>query len=88
MVLSALLIYNLFLYFSLKDKAYFFYVLYMLSFIFYQATLNSLDIELLGSWLPQVFFIKSLTVSGNLLLVFMLLFCIQFLELKIFTVVP
>lgn len=54
----------------------------MLSFIFYQATLNSLDIELLGSWLPQEFFIKSLTVSGNLLLVFMLLFCIQFLELK------
>ncbi|WHP43578.1 diguanylate cyclase [Lysinibacillus capsici] len=82
--LSALLIYNLFLYFSLKDKAYFFYVLYMLSFIFYQATLNSLDIELLGSWLPKAFFIKSLTVSGNLLLVFMLLFCIQFLELKKF----
>ncbi|WP_230874917.1 sensor domain-containing diguanylate cyclase [Lysinibacillus cavernae] len=80
--LSALLIYNLFLYFSLKDKAYFYYVLYMLSFIFYQATLNSLDIELLGSLLPKAFFIKSLTISGNLLLLFMLLFCNQFLELK------
>nr|WP_230584852.1 7TM diverse intracellular signaling domain-containing protein [Lysinibacillus sphaericus] len=82
--LSALLIYNLFLFFSLKDKAYFFYVLYMLSFIFYQATLNSLDIELLGNWLSQEFFIKSLTISGNLLLLFMLLFCLQFLELKNF----
>ncbi|MFJ7918813.1 diguanylate cyclase [Lysinibacillus fusiformis] len=82
--LSALLIYNLFLFFSLKDKAYFFYVLYMLSFIFYQATLNSLDIELLGNWLSQEFFIKSLTISGNLLLLFMLLFCLQFLELKKF----
>ncbi|WP_260982660.1 diguanylate cyclase [Lysinibacillus fusiformis] len=82
--LSALLIYNLFLFFSLKDKAYFFYVLYMLSFIFYQATLNSLDIELLGNYLPEKFFIKSLTISGNLLLLFMLLFCLQFLELKKF----
>lgn len=82
--LSALLIYNLFLFFSLKDKAYFFYVLYMLSFIFYQATLNSLDIELLGNWLSEEFFIKSLTISGNLLLLFMLLFCLQFLELKKF----
>ncbi|WP_254664240.1 sensor domain-containing diguanylate cyclase [Lysinibacillus fusiformis] len=77
-------LYNLFLFFSLKDKAYFFYVLYMLSFIFYQATLNSLDIELLGNWLSEEFFIKSLTISGNLLLLFMLLFCLQFLELKKF----
>ncbi len=56
----------------------------MLSFIFYQATLNSLDIELLGNWLSEEFFIKSLTITGNLLLLFMLLFCLQFLELKKF----
>jgi len=66
--LLALLIYNLFLFFSLKEKAYFYYVLYMFSFILYQATLNSLDVELLGQFLPKWFFIKSSAISGNLLL--------------------
>ncbi|MED3802649.1 diguanylate cyclase [Lysinibacillus xylanilyticus] len=80
--LSALLIYNLFLFFSLKDKAYFYYVLYMFSFILYQATLNSLDIELVGELLPKWYFIKSSAISGNILLLFMILFCKEFLELK------
>ena len=80
--LSALLIYNLFLFFSLKDKAYFYYVLYMFSFILYQATLNSLDIELVGELLPKWYFIKSSAISGNVLLLFMILFCKEFLELK------
>lgn len=80
--LLALLIYNLFLFFSLKEKAYFYYVLYIFSFILYQATLNSLDIELLGQFLPKWFFIKSSAISGNLLLLFMILFCKEFLELK------
>ncbi|MFB7156972.1 diguanylate cyclase [Lysinibacillus sp. NPDC056232] len=80
--LSALLIYNLFLFFSLKEKAYFYYVLYMFSFILYQATLNSLDIELASQYLPKWYFIKSSAISGNLLLLFMILFCKEFLELK------
>ncbi|MGE7694332.1 sensor domain-containing diguanylate cyclase [Lysinibacillus sp. NPDC094177] len=80
--LSALLIYNLFLYFSLKEKAYLYYVLYMFSFMLYQATLNSLDIELVGKLLPSWVFIKSLVISANFLLLFMLLFCLEFLELK------
>lgn len=80
--LSALLIYNLFLYFSLKEKAYLYYVLYMFSFILYQATLNSLDIELVGQLVPSWILIKSLVISGNLLFLFMLLFCLEFLELK------
>lgn len=80
--LSALLIYNLFLFFSLKDKAYFYYVLYMFSFILYQATLNSLDIELLGQLLPKWFFLKSAAISGNILLICMILFSEKFLELK------
>jgi len=80
--LLALLIYNLFLFFSLKEKAYFYYVLYIFSFILYQATLNSLDVELLGQFLPKWFFIKSSAISGNLLLLFMILFCKEFLELK------
>ncbi|MGE7946588.1 sensor domain-containing diguanylate cyclase [Lysinibacillus sp. NPDC093688] len=80
--LLALLIYNLFLFLSLKEKAYFYYVLYMFSFILYQATLNSLDIELVGQFLPKWFFLKSSAISGNLLLLFMILFCKEFLELK------
>ncbi len=80
--LTALLIYNLFLFFSLKDKAYFYYVLYMFSFILYQASLNSLDIELVGQLLPKWYFIKSSAISGNILLLFMILFCKEFLELK------
>ena len=80
--LSALLIYNLFLFFSLKDKAYFYYVLYMFSFILYQATLNSLDIELVGQLLPKWFFLKSAAISGNILLICMILFSKEFLELK------
>lgn len=79
--LSALLIYNLF--FSLKEKAYFYYVLYMFSFILYQATLNSLDIELASQYLPKWYFIKSPAISGNFLLLFMLLFCKEFK--KVFT---
>ncbi|MFJ7667224.1 diguanylate cyclase [Lysinibacillus sp. NPDC097195] len=78
----ALLIYNLFLFFSLKEKAYFYYVLYMCSFIFYQATMNSLDIEIAGQFLPEWFFLRSLVIGGNLLLIFMILFSTEFLELK------
>lgn len=78
----ALLIYNLFLFFSLKEKAYFYYVLYMCSFIFYQATMNSLDIEIAGHFLPEWFFLRSLVIGGNLLLIFMILFSTEFLELK------
>jgi len=80
--LTALLIYNLFLFFSLKEKAYFYYVLYMFSFILYQATLNSLDIELVGQLLPKWLFIKSAAISGNILFLFMILFSKEFLELK------
>ncbi len=78
----ALLIYNLFLFFSLKEKAYFYYVLYMLSFIFYQATMNSLDLEIAGHFMPEWFFIRSLVISSNFLLIFMILFSKEFLELK------
>lgn len=80
--MSALLIYNLFLYFSFKEKAYLYYVLYMLSFIIYQASMNSFDIEISGHFLPEWVFIRSLVLSGNMLLLFMLLFCREFLELK------
>ncbi|WPK13792.1 diguanylate cyclase [Lysinibacillus louembei] len=80
--LLALLIYNLFLYFSFKEKAYLYYVLYITSFIFYQATMNSLDVEVFGHILPKWLLAKTLTIAAYALLVFMLLFSIEFLELK------
>ncbi|MEC1179646.1 diguanylate cyclase [Metasolibacillus meyeri] len=80
--LLALLIYNIFLYFSFKERAYLYYVLYMASFIFYQATMNSLDIEIFGAILPKWLLAKTLTISAHLLYVSMLLFSIEFLELK------
>ncbi|MGE7839480.1 sensor domain-containing diguanylate cyclase [Lysinibacillus sp. NPDC093712] len=78
----ALLIYNLFLFFSLKEKAYFYYVLYMFSFIFYLATMNSLDLEIAGHYIPKWFFVRSLVIGGNLILIFMILFSKEFLELR------
>ncbi len=80
--LSALSIYNLFLFFSLKEKSYLYYVLYMLSFMLFQATMNSFDIELAGRFLPEWFFTRSVVLSCNMLLLFMILFGREFLELK------
>lgn len=80
--LTALSIYNLFLFFSLKERAYLYYVFYMWSFMIFQATMNSFDIELTGHLLPEWFFARSLVLSCNLLLLFMVLFGKEFLELK------
>lgn len=80
--LTALSIYNLFLYFSLREKAYLFYVCYMWSFMVFQATMNTFDIELLGQLVPEWFFTRSLVLSCNLLVLFMILFGREFLELK------
>lgn len=78
----ALMLYNLFLFFSLKEKAYFYYVLYMFSFLAYQATMNSFDLELVGRVFPDWLLFRTLPMSCNLLVVFMILFGKEFLELK------
>ncbi|MCG7337198.1 diguanylate cyclase [Sporosarcina sp. ACRSM] len=78
----SLLIYNLFLFFSLKEKAYLYYVFYMLCFIFYQAAMNSLDLELLGPFFSEHFFTRTIPLVGNILFIFMILFGKEFLDLK------
>ncbi|WP_240377934.1 GGDEF domain-containing protein [Bacillus piscicola] len=78
----ALMLYNLFLFFSLKEKAYFYYVLYMLSFMAYQAAMNSFDLELVGRAFPDWLLYRTLPISCNVLVVFMILFGKEFLELK------
>ncbi|MGE6413922.1 sensor domain-containing diguanylate cyclase [Planococcus kocurii] len=80
--LTALSIYNLFLFLSFKEKTYLYYVFYMWSFMVFQATMNTFDIELTGHFLPEWFFTRSLVLSCNLLLLFMTLFGRNFLELK------
>ncbi|WP_100401315.1 sensor domain-containing diguanylate cyclase [Bacillus sp. FJAT-42315] len=80
--LTALSIYNLFLFFSLKERSYLYYVFYMWSFMVFQATMNTFDIELMGHLLPEWFFTRSLVLSCNLLLLCMILFGREFLELK------
>lgn len=82
--LIALSIYNLFLFFSFREKSYVYYVFYMWSFMIFQATMNTFDIELLGHILPEWFFTRSLVLSCNLLVLFMTLFGREFLELKTF----
>ena len=62
---------------------YLYYVFYMWSFMIFQATMNTFDIELLGHLLPEWFFTRSLVLSCNLLVLFMILFGKEFLELKI-----
>ncbi|MGM8365445.1 sensor domain-containing diguanylate cyclase [Virgibacillus sp. W0181] len=78
----ALMLYNLFLFFSLKEKAYFYYVLYMFSFMAYQATMNSFDLELVGRVLPEWLLYRTLPISCNILVFFMILFGKEFLELR------
>lgn len=80
--LLALILYNLFLFFSFREKAYFYYVLYMISFMAYQATMNSFDLELIGHIFPEWLLFRTLPISCNFLVFFMLLFGKEFLELK------
>lgn len=81
-ILGALLFYNLFLFVAFKEKAYLYYILYVLCFMFYQACLNSLDLEIAGAWLPSWFFERSIIISSNMMMIFMMLFASEFLELK------
>nr|WP_204558336.1 diguanylate cyclase [Bacillus ectoiniformans] len=78
----ALMLYNLFLFFSLKEKSYIYYVLYMFSFMAYQATMNAFDLELTGHLLPPWILFRTLPISCTLLVCFMILFGKEFLELK------
>lgn len=81
-LLLGLMLYNLFLFISLKEKAYFYYVLYIFSFMAYQATMNSFDLELVGHIFSDWLLFRTLPLSSNLLTIFMILFSKEFLDLK------
>ncbi|MHA6259379.1 sensor domain-containing diguanylate cyclase [Sporosarcina sp. CAU 1771] len=80
--LLALALYNLFLYFSFKERSYLYYTLYMFSFMLYQGTMNAFDVELFGHIAPPWLFTKTLGLSCNLMVIFMILFGKEFLEMK------
>ncbi|WOV83084.1 sensor domain-containing diguanylate cyclase [Sporosarcina jeotgali] len=80
--LLALALYNLFLYFSFRERSYLYYTLYMFSFMLFQGTMNSFDVELFGHIASPWLLTKTLGLSCNLMIVFMVLFGKEFLELK------
>lgn len=80
--LLALAMYNLFLYFSFKERSYLYYTLYMFSFMLFQGTMNSFDVELFGTAMPHWLSTKTLALSCNIMIVFMILFGKEFLEMK------
>jgi len=80
--LLALALYNLFLYFSFRERSYLYYTLYMFSFMLYQATMNSFDVELFGHIASPWLLTKTLGLSCNLMIIAMILFGKEFLEIK------
>ncbi len=80
--LLALALYNLSLYFSFRERSYLYYTLYMFSFMLYQATMNSFDVELFGHIASPWLLTKTLGLSCNLVIVSMILFSKEFLEIK------
>ncbi|MFD1929199.1 diguanylate cyclase [Sporosarcina siberiensis] len=80
--LLALALYNLFLFFSFRERSYLYYTLYMFSFMLYQATMNSFDVQLFGHIASPWLLTKTLGFSCNLMIVAMILFGKEFLEIK------
>lgn len=80
--LLALALYNLFLFFSFRERSYLYYTLYMFSFMLFQATMNSFDVELFGYVASPWLLTKTLGLSCNLMIVAMILFGKEFLDIK------
>ncbi len=80
-VMMVMAIYNLFLFFMIREKTYLFYVIYVLGFICFQAGVDALNYQFISpefTWPNNeglIFFLGVTTVS-------VLLFLINFLELK------
>ncbi|MCX7997855.1 MAG: SpoIIE family protein phosphatase [Leptospiraceae bacterium] len=79
--ISIMVIYNLFLFISIKDLAYFYYTLSGLSFILYMLSFFGLGYELLWPNNPYLQS-KMILTSVIAILVFLSGFCISFLDLK------
>ncbi|WP_083264432.1 7TM diverse intracellular signaling domain-containing protein [Pseudohongiella acticola] len=80
-IMFAMVFYNLFILLSIRDRSYLYYILYVLGIIGYQMANDGLAHQFLWPEFPQ-FGTYSLTSSACLALVFGLLFCTSFLQVK------
>ncbi|OEH94050.1 sensor histidine kinase, partial [Bacillus solimangrovi] len=80
--IGALAFYNLFLYFSLRERAYLYYIIYLIAFMLLQFLMNSLDVEYLSENLPVWFIVDAIDYASLLLCVTMVMFGQEFLETK------
>ena len=78
-IMLAMVLYNLFIYVSVRDRSYLFYILYVLSITGYQFSSDGLALQFLWPGNPQ-FGAQSVTFSAGLALVFGLLFSNSFLR--------
>jgi signal transduction histidine kinase len=79
-IMIVMFFYNLFLFFSVKDKSYLFYVLYIASFAILQGTVNGLSFEYLGFLFPLINETAALLMI--LCCIFIVLFVQSFLHTK------
>ena len=80
-IMAAMALYNLFIFFSLKDRAYLYYVLYIISFGLYQMTSNGLAYEYL--WPDAVWWNRHSTIFfAGCAAAFAALFSQRFLNTK------
>lgn len=82
-VIIALLLYNTFLFFTVKEKAYSFYILYLLFILFSHASLNGFHSRVLFPESP-VFANRFLLISTALSGVFAISFAIHFLRVRFY----
>ncbi len=77
-----MLIYNLILYFIIKERVYLYYVLFHFVYLFFQLTLNGLSFKYFWPHNPEIneYFFVFMIISNY----FAILFSISFLELKIY----
>lgn len=78
----SLCLYNLFLFFSIRERMYLYYVFYIVSFLFYQGTMNTLDLEWLRAVLPAWILERSVAFMYHVLNISMILFGREFLATK------
>lgn len=79
--LMLMALYNLFIYFNLKDRSYLFYVAFVMALAFFQACIQGIMYEFFWSsspWWQQ----HCIGVSMGILLFFGIYFVIEFLDLK------
>ncbi|WP_196140273.1 hybrid sensor histidine kinase/response regulator [Aliikangiella sp. G2MR2-5] len=80
-ILLIMMLYNLFIYFSIKEKAYLHYVFYVASYIVVQASVNGFIGQVLGEE-PSSLLNKSTTMALSLVVLFGCSFSLSFLNLK------